>query len=181
MRRLIGLLAASALVCLPGSAAPANALQSLAYAFVVDCKAPGGTDSLVGLPNGTYVVTIAGGCSIHDNIGFPVGATPCSVPVVGTVPCLSPITTINNFPGEACGWSTGAVEVNVLCPAGTVPALVGCGLLYVAIDGVCLNGQAGLHYRPPSLGGAPMNVRFVDSNYADNDGALLVTVVWTPL
>lgn len=103
------------------------------------------------------------------------------VAVVGTVPCLSPITTINNFPGQTCTTSTGGVLVTFLCGPLPTAGLNGCSNYYVAIDGNCLGGQAGLHFRPPGTGGSTMNVRFSDGVYTDNLGFLVVTVVWTPL
>lgn len=174
MRRLAALLSC-ALAALAASAAPTHAVQSLAYTFVVDCANPGGTNSLVGLPNGTYAVTVAGACTVNGPYSTPVGGTPC----VGALPCLSPITVVNNVPGPTCTVATGGVEAAGLC--GPRAALTGCANLYVAVDGACLGGQAGLRYRAPGAGGTPMNVRFVDSNYADNAGVLLVTVAWTPL
>jgi hypothetical protein len=178
MRRFLRVLAPLTIAAGLAIPAPAHALQSLAYTFVVDCANPGGTNSLVGLPNGTYAVAAVGACAVNGSYPYTVG-TPCSLPVVGTIPCVPSITTINNFPGQLCTTSIGGVFVSLLCGPLPNAGLTGCANLFIEIDGVCLGGQAGLHFR--AVGGGPMNVRFHDSLYTDNIGFFVVTVVWTPL
>lgn len=169
--RALAPLAVAASLAVPGGA---HAAETLTYAFAVPCSGTS-VSSALGLPTGTYAVTVTGACIIDlGTHAQPVGGTPCTVPVVGTVPCTSPITTVNNVPGFNQVVVAGGSDVT------TTPGIgnFGCSVLYVAIDGNCFLGSAGTYRRTVS---GPMTVSFVDSNYADNVGELIVTVVWTPL
>jgi hypothetical protein len=179
MRRLARLLVpALALLGSVAVAAPAHAVDSLAYTFVVPCASSANVVSLTGLPSGTYAATIAGDCAINagsTNTG-PI-TTPCLVAGV-TLPCvIGP--TVANQPGVICHNTTSGVVVSEGCLSQSYVVLNGCASNYVEVAGQCLTlptRQAGLVTHP----GGPMSVRFVDTYYGDNLGAFLVTVVWLP-
>jgi hypothetical protein len=172
--RLLVPLALAASAVVPSAATPAHAVQSLAYTFAVPCNNPSPTPSLVDLPSGTYAVAYVGVCSydINHTSGVPVN-TPCTLPTVGTVPCVS--TTINNLPGVLSQVTTGSVDVEGFVPR---VAQTDCGTnAHVEVDGQCVRLNAGTI----THGGGVMTAWFQDLNHADNLGAFLVTVVWTPL
>lgn len=158
--------------------ASANAVQTLAFTFPVLCNDPigFGTGGLLDLPSGTYVVTTVGACTTTGGaFGTTVG-TPCDAPVTGTpLPCTS--VNVNNVPGGVCNLSTG--DVRTICNPAMSVVRAGCGYYSIQINGNCVNGQVATYWH----GGGPMRVRFFDDGccYGDNAGALLVTVVWTPL
>jgi hypothetical protein len=178
MRRLLKSLVP--LVTVLGTAAPhAHAVSTLAWTFAVNCADANGTNSDdvvpgLTLPAGTYVVAVAGACSVNASGSFTVPAgTPCSVPVAGAVPCVTGIN-VNNVPGALCQVGNGTVSVQACAPANV--HLNPCGSHTIAVSGQCVPLDAGL----VTFGGGVMNATFQDSNYADNVGAFLVTVVWTP-
>jgi hypothetical protein len=179
MRRFVRLLAPLALAA--GIAAPmsAHATDTLAWTFHVPCNSSAGdsTPAGIGLPTGTYAVTVSGACILNfGSTSVPVGGTPCTVPVVGSVPCTSPITTVNNVPWFTLV-STGGGNVITTAPS---ESTTGCGVFYMTIDGQCFASQAGTYNRAIS---GPMTVAFVDfpGTYGDNVGELAVTVTWTAL
>src|SRR5690348_850890 len=99
MRRLARLLFPLALTA--GFVVPtaAHATNTLTWTFAVPCANPAGATTPLGLgmPTGNYAVTVSGACLLDFGLrSVPVGGTPCTLPVVGPVPCTSPITTINN-------------------------------------------------------------------------------------
>ena len=176
VRRLVAPLAVLAAVL--GTAAPAHAVQSLAYVFLVPCGDSDGVSTLpdVTLPSGRYAVVAAGVCSAdtQHTFSYPVG-TPCSLPQVGTVPCVS--TSVNNLPGALCIIATGTAAVQ-LC-GGPVVSLTDCGPdFHIEVDGQCVSAAVGSFVNHP---GGAMTARFTDSRYDDNIGYFVVAVVWTPL
>lgn len=161
-----------------GTAAPSEAVQTPVWTFVVDCADPNGSgtdDFGLDMPNGWYAVAVAGACLVdtHVTYGFSVG-TPCSAPVVGAIPCVSPGPGISNVPGALCWTHTVAVGVQPCGGAGVF--LNGC-LYVIAVDGQCLPLGVGTIYHNPG----PMRAHFLDGQYADNVGYYVVTVTWTPL
>ncbi|HVF04353.1 MAG TPA: hypothetical protein VNA20_05910 [Frankiaceae bacterium] len=157
-------------------AAEASAAQTLAFTFVIPCNTGSMTTPAgITLPSGRYLVTVAGACSVNltDSFSTTVPGTPCTAPVVGTIPCTSPVP-VNNVPGPLCRVTNGTVTVNG-CYGTTT--WVGCGGHRITINGACVNGPAATVW----FGGGPMTATFNDSNYADNAGAFVVTVAWTPL
>lgn len=174
LARVLVPLALAASAVLPSAATPANAVQSLAYTFAVPCNDPSPTPSLVDLPSGRYAVAYVGACTydIGHTSSVPVN-TPCTLPTVGTVPCVS--TTVNNVPGVLSQISTGSVDVKGFVPS---VAPTDCGTdAHVEVDGQCVPLNAGTI----AHGGGVMTAWFADGAHADNLGAFLVTVVWTPL
>lgn len=173
------LLAAAALAASVG-APQAHAVQTLAYTFAVPCMSSGGTWTAPGItmPPGRYVVTVAGACAVNmaDTFGTTVPGTPCTAPAVGSIPCTAPVP-VNNLPAPLCRATVAATATVEGCY--TAARLVTCTVHYISVDGSCVNGAAEVINR--TGGERPMNVRFVDSNYADNAGAFVVTVAWTPL
>lgn len=181
MRRFIrvGLLGALVGLIGIGTALPAQSLNPSTWTWVVDCSDSNGvnTTETLGttLPSGTYAVTVGGVC-IHAsptprdlNVG-----TPCTVPIVGTVPCAT-LTTVHNTPGVLCPLvTTAAVAASPCVPAVTS---TGCGLT-VHVNGQCLiTGTVGL----VTHGGGGMHAMFDDGFYEDNKGYFVVTAVLTAL
>lgn len=161
------------------TAAPSEALQTPAFTFVVDCRDPDGVgtnDFGLDMPNGWYAVTAVGACAPGNSpTSFNVG-TPCSLPVVGSIPCVSPGVTVSNVPGAACWVTVNGVSVQP-CPGGNGATLLGCDLVIV-VDNQCLiAGTAGTIYHNPG----PMRARYADCCHGDNVGFYVVTAVWTPL
>jgi hypothetical protein len=174
--RLLAPLAAVASFALP--AGGAHAVSTLTYVFVVPCDSGATVTPAAGItmPSGVYAVTVAGACSFNDDLSRKTNvteSTPCSAPVVGTIPCEG--TTVSNVPLPVCEVTTGSVAVRGCPPASSVQ-LGDCGGIYVAVDSVCVDGDALVRHNE-----GPMGARFVDGNYADNHGAVVVTAVWTPL
>lgn len=183
LARILAPLAVAASVALPQT--NANAVNSLAFTFPVLCNDPDGIASdefvtdVVDLTQGTYAVTVAGLCTTVGNTApaMAVG-TPCNDPVTGApLPCTG--TVVHNAPGTPCHTSTTGVRTD--CANGNPPnaMLADCTVYHVEINGNGCVNQAGTYFH----GGGTMRVRFVDGGggYFDNIGALLVTVVWTPL
>lgn len=169
--RLLLPLAAAAGLVVPMSA---HATNTLTYTFAVPCT--GGTTSTplgLGMPTGTYAVTVAGACIVDiNNNPRTVGGTPCTVPVAGSVPCAEPVTVdgLTLFGQVSTGGGNDVTTAGV--------TNFGCNVFSIKIDGNCFAAQAGTYTR--TISGA-MTVQFVDGNYADNAGELDVTVTWTPL
>lgn len=174
--RLLAPLALAANAAFPHTSA--NAVQTLAFTFPVLCADPVGfgTGGLLDLPSGSYVVTTVGACStVGGFYGTSVG-TPCNEPVTGTpIPCTS--VNVGNIPSGVCNTSTG--DIRTICNPTLGVTQAGCGHYGIQINGNCVNGQVATYWH----GGGPMTVRFHDDGccYGDNVGALLVTVVWTPI
>lgn len=169
LARLFALLALGATAVVPQ--ANAHATQTLAFTFVVPCDAESGATSLgLELPKGWYAVTIAGACSWASGTSSVTVATPCDAPVAGPVPCKP---TIDNVSSRACYWAFGGLTTRCEVPSGTA----GCGYYSVQVSTGCVDGPFGLIEHP----GGTMSAKFNDYGHADNIGAFLVTVVWTPL
>lgn len=176
LARLLAGCALAAGAVVPGTGA--HALQTVAFTFVVPCDSSSGTSSgALDMPTGVYAVTVVGACVHNTTQSSSVAlGTPCTLPVVGTVPCAG--TTVHNVPPAACHTTTGFVRTDCSgAPAGVRTET--CGELYVEVAGDCVPGQAGfvVHEAPLS----PMTARFSDSVYSDNAGTLVVTAVWTLL
>lgn len=182
MRRFIRLALLGALVGIVGigTALPAESANLPTWTWVVSCADPDGvsTTETLGttLPSGTYLVTVEGAC-VHTAPGsrdLNVG-TPCSAPLVGTIPCAT-LTTVHNVPGTACPLATTAQVWTEPCtPSVTLGT---CATFTVVVNGQCLvTGTAGL----VTHAGGGMNARFIDGFYSDNTGYFVVTAVLTPL
>ena len=182
MRRLVRLTLLGALVGIVGigTALPAQSLNPQTWTWVVDCRDSDGVNTMetlslnTTLPSGVYAVTVEGVC-LHTggSRDWNVG-TPCSVPVVGTVPCTT-VTTINNTPGAVCSLVTGAgLYANACEPVATTTSC----FLTVLVNGQCLvSGTAGL----VTHDGTGMHAKFWDSNHGDNTGFFVVTAALTAL
>jgi len=174
MHRVLRSLAPLAIAASLAIPVGAHATETLAYTFTVPCTGGIAGSSGLGLPTGIYAFTVTGVCVIDLRTqSQPVGNTPCSVPVAGTIPCTQPITTVDNVPvlGQVV---TGGRDVATNVSANAVDCTVGA----IRLDNICFASAAGTYFRTISGG---MTAQFVDTNYADNAGELLVTVVWTPL
>jgi hypothetical protein len=176
LTRILAPLAAAAALAAPTQAA--HAASTLTYVFAVPCTSGATVSPVAGLtmPSGTYAVTVTGACTFNDDLSRTTSttvATPCSAPVAGPVPCTS--NTVSNIPLPVCEVTTGSVAVRG-CPPASSTSLGDCVNIYVAVDTTCVNGFALMHHSEGA-----MTARFVDGNYADNHGALVVTAVWTPL
>ena len=147
-----------------------GAVNSLAFTMTLACNDADGVRSdevlPIELPSGTYAVTVTGFCMFDvDSNSTVTRGTPCLHP---EAPCVS--VTAHNLPGETCAWSAGEVQLwdcqNVV--------LSNCGQ-NVQVNGQCVR-NAGLI----SHAGGAMVATFDDAPLEDNQGALLITVVWTP-
>lgn len=164
-----------------GTALPAHSLNPQTWTWVVDCRDADGvnTTETLGttLPSGVYLVSVEGACS-HTGTGLQdlnVG-TPCTVPLVGPVPCTT-AATIHNVPAAACSQDTTAgINVVPCSPAlGQPPSCFDT----VLVDGQCLvSGTVGLVTHGANTG---MTARFLDTIYGDNTGFFVVTAALTPL
>lgn len=179
MRRIVlGLIAV--FVFTLGLPRPSEALQSLTWEFVIDCADPSGmSTSELGfdMPSGVYAATVEGACLIDfepGRRGAVVIGTPCSAPIVGPIPCIPEIETVENVPRPLC-WIQAA-EVWVQGCDGLNVVLNGCTYV-VLVDGNCLPLGKGSFYHNPG----PMRAWFDDGHYPDNVGLFTITVVWTPL
>ncbi|MEA3200774.1 MAG: hypothetical protein QOE90_2202 [Thermoplasmata archaeon] len=134
-------------------ATPAHAAQA-PFFMVVPCNASGGVS--IGVPGGTYVVTVTGACNFITATNVYHLPTPA-----GQVP----------DPGATCAVSVGAASEFCTTPKARV---LGCGDQSVAVNGICVNGATTL-----ALGGT-VTGRFVDDYYADNTGDFVVTLTRVP-
>ena len=181
LTRILGTIAAVAALAL--SAAPAQAVNTLAYTFVVNCATGSASTGDLGvtLPSGKYLVTVAGACT------FSNGGTPASVPVDTCVhplegyPCVSTGAAVNSVPRAACIVSAGIAYEQVCNDRGVWQPL--CDWWFtVKVNEQCLTTV------PHTVGvidhgGGAMTARVLDaagSNW-DNTGVFTVTAVWTPL
>jgi hypothetical protein len=174
-RRVLALAAVAAGAAFPQTGA--TAVNTLTYTFPLLCSDAGGerSDEYVSgltLPNGLYAVTVTGACTITVLGHSVAGATPCSAPVVGAIPCVNTGITVNNLPSAICGTSvSGTARTD--CP--TTAGLIACGHYSVRVAGGCVDGAGTVYH-----GGGVMSAQFVDDNFSDNGGVLLITVTWTP-
>lgn len=148
-----GMLAALAFVV----PAPAQAYQTITFALVVPCNDADGVSSNevlpIGLPKGIYAYTITGACD------YSTTSTP---------PCYVSVHTVIL---NGC--------TNLANPTSQV-LLTGCWGFNVQIDGQCVGPlPAGTIAHP----GGPMTARYVEAGpqyYANNAGAFVVTLTFTP-
>src|SRR5688572_1515124 len=87
------------------TAGPSQAVQTLAWEFVLPCHDGTLVSSgpTIELPSGTYAYTVKGGCLYGvdpiRSYGTTAG-TPCSDPTLGPLPCAT--ATVANIPMPAC-------------------------------------------------------------------------------
>jgi len=183
MRQSLRLVFAAAIV-LTGVvvAAPSHAVDTVAYSWTVPCDDTDGvsTGDVRFIP-GTYVVTATGGCTLDDGNVYSLGTptTPCTLPVVGTVPCAG--ATIHNVPGGACFATLGVADRwgCSLSPS-TVTTNAPCDNFTVRITmptQVCLStlpGAVGTVFVNTTTS---MTAKFVDlpGFYSDNTGSFVIT------
>lgn len=180
LTRLLVPLALAASLALPHTGA--GAVQTLTFTFAVQCDDPNGTASNeladITLPSGTYAYSVAGVCTV-GGLGHSTGTTtPCWPPFTGPIPCAT--VTAGNLPHALCNTSTGGTRTacDPLLGVTSAPGVQQwCGQYSLLIGDDCIVGQAGAFYHE----GGVMAARVNDVNHADNVGALLVTVVFTPL
>lgn len=156
--------------------APAQGVNTITYALVVPCWDADGVSSgpLVTMPSGIYAITITGACDFGTHLApgnsVPVN-TPCSVPPVQNIPCISGASV--DVPAAACLVSASVVWT--YCGAQT--GVLSCAQQHVVVNNQCFPLGTGLL----AHGGGPVSARYVDSIYSDNVGAFVVTFQFTPL
>lgn len=182
MRRFLRLIFAAAVV-LTGvvAATPAQAVDTVAYTWVVPCNDPDGvgTDEQgVFFIPGAYAVTATGACTISDTSVFGFGVTtPCSALVVGPVPCVG--ATVSNLPGEAC-WTSFSVAITRPCDPAGVTVNGPCSAYTIRITAstdTCLNlvpGAAGF-VAINTLTPLSMRAVLTDCCHSDNTGYFVIT------
>lgn len=176
--------AAAAVAALAFPPAPAQAVNTLAYTFKVDCANPVNTSTAdVTLPSGRYLVTVAGACTFSNS------ADPASVPVdtcvhpLESLPCVRTGASVDNVPRAACMVGAGAAYAYPC--AGTERGVwqPACGGWFtVLVNHQCLT-TVPHHVGVVTHDGGSMVARVVDSTgfHYDNVGVFTVTAVWTPL
>ena len=183
LTRILGTVAAAAALALP--TAPAQAVNTPAFTFTVDCETGfASTGSLgVTLPSGNYVVTVAGACSFADRPPASWVPVDTCIHPLGSLPCVSTGVTVSNVPRAVCMVGVGIVEAQACgdTARGVFQPLCD-GYFTVKVDEQCLTTvphTVGVIYH----GGGAMTARVLDStgDYWDNTGVFTVTAVWTPL
>lgn len=161
--------------------APAQAVNTLAYTFTVDCRTGYATTGSLGvtLPSGRYLVTVAGACSFSAGGTGSVPVDTCVHPLEG-LPCAQTGISVNNVPREACIVGLGIAYEQVCQDRGVW--LPYCDWWFtVKVNDQCLTTV------PHTVGvinhnGGAMTARVLDGStlYYDNVGTFTVTAVWTP-
>lgn len=182
--RFLAPLAAAAALAVPP--APAQAVNSLTYAWTVDCarSTVTRTDELAGvtLPSGQYLVTVTGGCAFTRGGTSSVPVDTCVYPVATWgFPCVATGVTVENVPRDVCVVGGGIAHAQP-CPGRDRGVyLPFChGYFAVEVNGQCLS-EVNHHVGLIDHAGGAMNARVLDSVYGDNTGTFVVTAVWTPL
>lgn len=174
--RLFAALLTAATLAVPH---PAQAINTLAYSWVVDCANPSGasTGSLgITLPSGIYLVAVEGACTYGTQTTHTYNVRAC-LPN-GANPCVNTGANVTGVPGATCIVGVSGVYHQTCDPNGVW--LPGCGWWFtVQVNNQCLSVQhtSGLI----SHGGGAMTARVLDGRYDDNVGQFVVTATWTPL
>jgi hypothetical protein len=181
MIRLTRVLAAAAAVAALAMPQQAQAVNTLAFSWVIDCNVSGNQYApLVTMPTGRYVVTVAGACTYGIDDTHSIRVSTCGVSPLPAGPCVDTGASVNGVPGTTCYVGGGIGYVQTCAPPGAY--LPGCGGIFtVTVEGQCLNLVPHHVGIVDHTNGGAMFATAVDSFYGDNIGAFVVTAVWTPL
>lgn len=112
--RFVAPAAAVAALALPQS--PAQAVNTLAYSWVVHCNnLQQQPTPLLELPKGTYAVTVEGACTFGVTTTHSVPVSTCVNPLQ-SLPCVNTGAQVNNVPGATCYVGVGAAVAQTCSP-----------------------------------------------------------------
>ena len=183
LTRILGTVAAVAALALP--ATPAQAVNTPAYTFTVDCNRASATSTSelgVTLPSGNYLVTVAGACTFTHQGVATVPVDTCVHPVsTWGYPCVDTGADVNGVPRDVCVIGVGIVNTEECVGRPRGVYLPFCyGAFTVVVNEQCLTTVTH-NVGFVSHGGGAMTARVLDSVHGDNLGTFTVTAVWTPL